>query len=132
MFIEFFGSPGVGKSHITKYLDAILQGSCFSRTVISSAISSRQCFIANKLKLLLIGALRYGCLALRLMKFDLRGFRFVLFYNWLIVLGGYALASDRRTIILDQGMMQLLWSADFRLKDRELADYQLSLLAEKS
>lgn len=131
MYVEFFGSPGVGKSYLTSVFASELDKLRLNVVVFSSAVGSRRLFILKKVLFLLMGLMLNGWLALRLLRFNLKGKRFVVFYNWLVVFGAYSISNGKRVVLLDQGFVQLLWSAEFTLSDKALAEHQMALLIKK-
>jgi gluconate kinase len=136
-YVEFFGTPGSGKSFCAELLAENLKRDLRNRSVFSPKFDVEgPTYVIGLLvrsMLLCFGLICYGTLVFQNIKraqFPSLKSWLSVSQNWLIVLGGYKISCFGKLVILDQGMFQLLWSAAFRVDDEGIID-QHSILIER-
>ena len=117
--IEFAGMPGVGKSFLSKKLFdqiALENKNIFLTTHITDYRNKRNRLLF-KLRLLILLFLRYPrsfIVAFILTKDYPIKHKLSLILNWIVAIGSIKLNLHYSKIILDQGLVQMLWSSMYR------------------
>jgi len=113
--IEFVGLPGVGKSYLLDHLASELASTGYKLYVPVALVSKQRTRrVLSKLSLVLRFSFCNPVIFIILVKAFGRRTHYRLFFNWLFVLASIQKMRGFSYGLLDQGIVQAIWSCQYR------------------